>query len=57
MLRLLLLAFLLLYKKCEIVERKVMLTTPVTIEYSLTETGRDFEQVSFEMREWKKNWL
>ena len=40
-----------------IVERKVIPTTPVTVEYSLTEKGRDFERVFFEMREWGKKWL
>lgn len=40
-----------------IIVRKVYPTSPVVIEYSLTEKGRDFEKVFFEMREWGKKWL
>lgn len=37
--------------------RTVHPTTPVTVEYSLTKKGRDFERVFLEMREWGKKWL
>lgn len=40
-----------------IIKRTVMPTIPVTVEYSLTEKGQDFERVFFEMREWGKKWL
>lgn len=40
-----------------VVARTVLSTVPVTVEYSLTEKGRDFERVFFEMREWGKKWL
>lgn len=40
-----------------VINRKVMATTPVTVEYSLTDKGRDFERVFMEMREWGKKWL
>ena len=40
-----------------IIERKVYPTTPVTVEYSLTEKGKDFEPVFYEMRNWGAKWL
>lgn len=40
-----------------VILRTVHSTTPVTVEYSLTEKGRDFERVFLEMREWGKKWL
>jgi len=40
-----------------VVVRTVHSTIPVTIEYSLTDKGRDFERVFIEMREWGKKWL
>lgn len=40
-----------------IVTRTVQPTTPVTIEYALTEKGRDFEKVFIEMRVWGEKWL
>lgn len=40
-----------------IIDRKVMPTSPITVEYSLTDKGRDFENVFMEMREWGKKWL
>ena len=39
------------------VVRTVNPTTPVTVEYSLTEKGRDFEQVFIAMRNWGAKWL
>lgn len=41
----------------EIISRTVFSTTPVTIEYALTEKGKDFEKVFIEMRNWGKKWL
>ncbi|MBU3811686.1 MAG: helix-turn-helix transcriptional regulator [Candidatus Niameybacter stercoravium] len=40
-----------------VITRTVMPTIPVTVEYSLTEKGRDFERVFIEMKEWGKKWL
>lgn len=40
-----------------IITRTVFSTSPVTVEYSLTEKGRDFEQVFVAMREWGMKWL
>ncbi|OOM82359.1 putative HTH-type transcriptional regulator YybR [Clostridium puniceum] len=40
-----------------IITRTVYPTSPVTVEYSLTEKGRDFEQVFIEMRNWGMKWL
>ena len=40
-----------------VISRTVVPTIPVSVEYSLTEKGRDFEAVFFEMREWGKKWL
>lgn len=40
-----------------IITRTVHPTVPVTVEYSLTEKGYDFERVFFEMNEWGKKWL
>lgn len=40
-----------------IINRTVLPTTPVTIEYELTEKGKDFEKVFIEMRNWGTKWL
>lgn len=40
-----------------IIIRAVQATTPVTVEYSLTDKGRDFEKVFYEMRNWGDKWL
>ncbi len=40
-----------------IILRTVHPTTPVTVEYALTEKGRDFEQVFLEMKNWGRKWL
>ena len=40
----------------EIVQRKVFPTVPVTVEYSLTEKGRDFQAVLVEMYNWGYKW-
>lgn len=44
-------------EKNEIITRTIFPTTPVTIEYALTEKGKDFEKVFIEMRNWGKKWL
>jgi len=41
-----------------IITRTVYSTSsPIKVEYSLTEKGRDFEKVFVEMREWGMKWL
>lgn len=40
-----------------IITRTVYPTSPVTVEYSLTEKGRDFERVFIAMKEWGMKWF
>lgn len=40
-----------------IVVRTVIPASPITVEYSLTEKGRDFQNVFFEMKKWGAKWL
>ncbi|MBW7477237.1 helix-turn-helix transcriptional regulator [Paenibacillus oenotherae] len=40
-----------------IISRQVYPTTPVTVEYSLTQKGIDFRNVMTEMNTWGKKWL
>lgn len=39
------------------IRRQVYPTVPVTVEYSLTEKGRDFRQVLLAMESWGEKWL
>ncbi len=39
-----------------IIQRRVFPTVPVTVEYSLTEKGRDFQAVLLEMYNWGHKW-
>lgn len=39
-----------------VIHRKVFSTVPVTVEYSLTDKGRDFKHVISEMRTWGEKW-
>jgi DNA-binding HxlR family transcriptional regulator len=41
----------------EVIIRSVRPTTPVTVEYSLTQKGRDFEEVFIAMKNWGIKWL
>ncbi|WP_200411893.1 winged helix-turn-helix transcriptional regulator [Virgibacillus salexigens] len=43
-------------EKNEIIQRQVFPTVPVTVEYSLTEKGEDFQSVLIEMRNWRQKW-
>lgn len=43
-------------EKNEIVHRKAFPTVPVTVEYSLTEKGKDFQTILKEMRDWGQKW-
>ncbi len=40
-----------------IIKRKVIETTPISVEYSLTDKGKDFEKVFVVMKEWGMTWL
>lgn len=40
----------------EIVKRTVLPTVPVTVEYSLTDKGKDFKTIVSEMRRWGEKW-
>lgn len=40
-----------------IVERRAIPTVPVTVEYSLTAKGRDFDAVLLAMKDWSGRWL
>lgn len=43
-------------EECGIVSRAVKSTVPVTVEYSLTEKGRDFDDVLLAMKAWCERW-
>lgn len=43
-------------EKNEIIHRQVFPTVPVTVEYSLTEKGREFGNVLIEMFNWGHKW-
>ncbi len=40
-----------------VITRTVYPTSPIRVEYSLTDKGRDFEEVFAAMREWGIKWL
>ncbi len=40
-----------------VIRREVIPTVPVTVEYSLTEKGRDFDSVLLAMKGWGEKWL
>lgn len=40
-----------------LVERRVLATSPVRVEYELTEMGRDFEKVAREISIWAHKWM
>lgn len=40
----------------EVIHRKVFPTVPVTVEYSLTNKGKDFQTVLIAMRTWGQKW-
>lgn len=45
-----------LLEKAGVVRREVFPTVPVTVEYSLTESGNDFRSVLGEMDRWATKW-
>ena len=40
----------------DIIHRQVFPTVPVTVEYSLTEKGKDFQNVLLAMDQWGQKW-
>lgn len=43
-------------EKHGIIDRTVIPTVPITVEYSLTEKGRAFDSVLLSMKEWNNAW-
>jgi DNA-binding HxlR family transcriptional regulator len=43
--------------KEEIVKRRVLATSPISVEYSLTERGRELSDALYGMKDWGKRWL
>lgn len=41
----------------DIILRTVLPTTPVTVAYSLTEKGKDFEEIFVKMKDWGNKWF
>ena len=41
----------------EIVQRRVLETAPISVEYSLTERGRELSDALYGMKSWGKRWL
>ena len=44
-------------ERCGIVERHVAATSPVRVEYALTDRGRDLETSLAELKGWADRWL
>jgi DNA-binding HxlR family transcriptional regulator len=44
-------------ERCGIVERRVAATSPVRVEYTLTDRGRDLETSLSELKGWADRWL
>jgi len=44
-------------EKNGIIRREVIPTVPVTVKYSLTEKGRDFDSVLLAMKDWSGKWI
>jgi DNA-binding HxlR family transcriptional regulator len=44
-------------ERCGIVRRHVAATSPVRVEYSLTERGRDLEATLGELKGWADRWM
>ncbi|MED4582353.1 helix-turn-helix domain-containing protein [Brevibacillus choshinensis] len=43
-------------ENCGIIHRQVFPTVPVTVEYSLTESGREYGDILLQMRQWGEKW-
>ncbi|WP_244226670.1 winged helix-turn-helix transcriptional regulator [Paenibacillus protaetiae] len=44
-------------EKLQIVHREVYPTIPASVEYSLTEKGREYRKILLQMREWGEKWM
>ena len=44
-------------ERCGIVERHVAATSPVRVEYALTDRGRELEPALAELKGWADRWL
>ncbi|MEK5056916.1 winged helix-turn-helix transcriptional regulator [Paenibacillus shunpengii] len=44
-------------EQLQIVNREVYPTIPVSVEYSLTEKGKEYRKVLLQMREWGEKWM
>jgi DNA-binding HxlR family transcriptional regulator len=44
-------------ERCGIVDRKVAATSPVRVEYALTDRGRDLQSALAELKGWADRWL
>jgi len=44
-------------ERCGIVERRVTGTSPVRVEYALTDRGRDLAPALAELKDWADRWL
>jgi DNA-binding HxlR family transcriptional regulator len=44
-------------ERCGIVDRKVAATSPVRVEYALTDRGRDLEPALAQLKDWADRWL
>jgi DNA-binding HxlR family transcriptional regulator len=41
----------------KVVKRRVLATSPISVEYSLTERGRELGESLYRMQSWGKKWL
>ena len=44
-------------ERCRIVEREVTATSPIKVEYALTDRGRELEPALAEIKEWANRWM
>jgi DNA-binding HxlR family transcriptional regulator len=43
-------------EQCGILNRRVFPTVPVSVEYSLTESGKEYGEILLKMRHWGEKW-
>jgi DNA-binding HxlR family transcriptional regulator len=41
----------------QIVSRQVFPTTPISVEYALTEKGKEYRTILLQMRQWGEKWI
>jgi len=44
-------------ERCGIVEREVTATSPIKVEYALTDRGRELEPALAEIKDWANRWM